>query len=128
MKLTVVICTHNREILLAKTLASLDAATRPAGCTVEILVVANACTDATAVQLDAGSKAEPGERHLPLRWVAESLPGKSYALNRAIPLLEGDLVAFVDDDHRVDPGYLAGICRAAEAYPEATMFCGRIVP
>ena len=128
MKLTVVICTHNREILLAKTLASLDAATRPAGCTVEILVVANACTDATAVQLDARSKAEPGERHLPLRWVAESLPGKSYALNRAIPLLEGDLVAFVDDDHRVDPGYLAGICRAAEAYPEATMFCGRIVP
>ena len=127
-KLTVLICTHNRAELLEKTLASLDAAIRPAGCTVEILVVANACTDATAALLEARSTAESGERRLPLRWVPEPLPGKSYALNTAIPLIESDLVAFVDDDHRVDGRYLVGICRAAEAYPEATLFCGRIVP
>ncbi len=128
MKLTILICTHNRAALLERTLASLDAATRPAGCLLEILVVANACTDGTSALLDERAKAETEAHRLPLRWVEESTPGKSYALNRAIPLIEGDLIAFVDDDHRVDTGYLEGICRAAAAYPEATLFCGRIIP
>lgn len=127
-KLTVLICTHNRAELLQRTLASLDAAERPARFLVDLLVVANACTDSTAALLDARARMPASERRLSLRWVEEPTPGKSYALNRAIPLLESDFVAFVDDDHRVDSGYLAGICRAAEAYPEATLFCGRIVP
>jgi GT2 family glycosyltransferase len=37
-------------------------------------------------------------------------------------------VAFVDDDHRVDIGYLAAACRASDAYPQAALFCGRILP
>ena len=43
-------------------------------------------------------------------------------------MLDGDVVAFVDDDHRVDIGYLRGVHRAARMYPEATLFCGRILP
>jgi arylsulfatase A-like enzyme/glycosyltransferase involved in cell wall biosynthesis len=128
VKLTVLICTHNRAELLERTLASLDAATRPASCLIEILVVANACTDDTASLLEKHAKAEPRSGKLPLRWLQEPTPGKSHALNRAIPLIDGDLVAFVDDDHRVDPGYLTGVCRAAESYPDATLFCGRIQP
>ena len=38
------------------------------------------------------------------------------------------MVTFVDDDHRVDENYLAGIYAASESYPEATLFCGRILP
>ena len=56
------------------------------------------------------------------------MPGKSHALNSALPRVESDLVAFVDDDHRVDAGYLVAVCRAAEAHPEADLFCGRILP
>jgi GT2 family glycosyltransferase len=56
------------------------------------------------------------------------VPGKSNALNQAMPLLQSELVAFVDDDHRVAEDYLVEVCAAAETYPEAGLFCGRILP
>lgn len=120
--ITILICTHDRVELLARTLASLQAATRPQACEVEILVIANACTDATHAFLAAYADG------LPLRWEAEPTPGKSHALNRAMPLIDADIVAFVDDDHRVDAGFLVGIADAAQAYPQAGLFCGRILP
>jgi GT2 family glycosyltransferase len=39
-----------------------------------------------------------------------------------------ELTAFVDDDHRVDPGYFENVCRAAIDYPDADILCGRILP
>ena len=128
MHLTILICTHNRAALLGRVLESLNAAARPPSTGVDVLVVANACTDGTAALLGQYQRESRNRGWLPLRWVQEPTPGKSRALNRAIPLLEGDVVAFVDDDHRIDPGYLTGICRAADSFPQATLFCGRILP
>lgn len=128
-RLTVLICTHDREQLLAKALASLNAAERPAGWAVDILVAANACRDGTHAILDAHRRRVPLESgQLPLTWLAEPVPGKSNALNAAMPRIDSDIVAFVDDDHRVDSGYLAAVCRAADSHPEADLFCGRILP
>jgi GT2 family glycosyltransferase len=42
--------------------------------------------------------------------------------------IRSDVVAFVDDDHRVDAQYLAAVCQAATTYAEADLFCGRILP
>lgn len=109
-------------------MASLNAATRPQDCAAEILVIANACTDATHAFLDYYARQGGSDGRLPLRWEAEPVPGKSNALNRGLPLVTSGLVAFVDDDHRVDQGYLSHICEAAEAYPVADIFCGRILP
>jgi len=127
-RLTVLICTHNRAELLARVLASLNAAQRPSGWEVDILVAANACIDDTAERLECYR--HDAEKHgwLTLDWFAEPTPGKSNALNSAIPRLTGDIAALVDDDHRVATDYLVNICAAADTYPEATMFCGRIVP
>jgi arylsulfatase A-like enzyme/GT2 family glycosyltransferase len=123
--LTVLICTHNRVDLLSRVIASLNAATRPTGWRVRLFVVANACTDGTHAYLDDYPRhGQP----LPLCWIAEPTPGKSHALNRALPMLEDELVAFVDDDHRVDASYLAEVAAAAERWPEAGLICGRIVP
>jgi arylsulfatase A-like enzyme/GT2 family glycosyltransferase len=129
MKLTILICTHNRERLLARVLASLQATARPQGWTARVLVVANACNDGTHALLDAERQAGLSDpSRLPVDWLAEPRPGKSNALNTAIPhLMDSDVVAFVDDDHRVDGEYPARICLAAADYPEATLFCGRIV-
>jgi GT2 family glycosyltransferase len=127
-RLTVLICTHDRAALLARTLESLNDARRPVGWSVEVLVAANACRDATHAFLDGYRSQAQARGHLPLTWFAEPVPGKSNALNSALPKLQGDLVAFVDDDHRVDAGYLAAVCRAADAYPSADLFCGRILP
>jgi len=124
--LTVLICTHNRARLLMRTLSCLNAARRPDNHDVRIPVMVNACTDDTLKQLTR-FRAENIDG-LPLSWVEESMAGKSKALNSAIPLIQSDLVAFVDDDHRVDENYLAGICEAVGAYPDADLFCGRILP
>ena len=124
--LIVLICTHNRSGLLLRTLHSLNTARRPQGWHVDVLVVANACTDNTLERLE--HLREEGKEGLPLNWIEEPTPGKSHALNRALPQIASDLVAFVDDDHRDDPGYLTHICTAAEDYPDAGLFCGRILP
>ena len=123
--LTVLVCTHNRVELLGRVIASLDAARRPADWTVRLFVVANACTDGTHDFLAARANAGDG---LPLAWIAEPVPGKSNALNRALPLLEDAVIAFVDDDHRVHTDYLAEIALAAGRWPEAGILCGRILP
>ena len=128
MHLTILICTHNRTALLERTLASLNRTNLPANCSVNILVAANACTDNTAAFLENYQKQVTEKNWLPLVWLEETTPGKSHALNRAIPELRSELVALVDDDHRVDEDYLIGICAAAESYPDATLFCGRILP
>jgi len=126
--LTILICSHNRSELLARTITSLNQAHRPADRLIDILVVANACSDETTVFLESYQAQSANRNWLPLTWLAEPQPGKSHALNRAIPELHSDLVAFVDDDHRVDENYLAAICSAANYHPEATLFCGRILP
>lgn len=123
--LTVLICTHNRAQLLSHALESLNTARRPTEGT-QLLVVANHCSDGTHELLDAYAN-EPGHR-LPLRWIAEPVAGKSHALNRALPEVDTPLVAFVDDDHRVDASYLEAIRDAACDGLAADMFCGRILP
>lgn len=124
--LTVLICTHNRAALLERLLASLDAARRPPE-GVQLLVVANRCSDGTHALLDARSAALGGS-HLPLRWIAEPTPGKSHALNRGMPEVQTPLVAFIDDDQRVDAGFLEAVRDADRSHPEADLFCGRLTP
>ena len=130
--LSVLIATHNRLDLLERALQYLNEARRPEGWNVDVLVAANACTDRTHAALDRHARAARGPAasggELPLRWVAEPRPGKSNALNCAISLLRSTYTAFVDDDHRVDAGYLENVCKAAETYPEADILCGRILP
>ncbi len=123
--LTVLICTHDRRRLLMRTLEHLHRARRPEGWTVEVLVMLNACSDDSEIHLAHFAQAHPD---LPLRWASEPVPGKSNALNSAMALIESELTAFVDDDHRVATDYLVEVCRAAERHPEADLFCGRILP
>ena len=127
-RLTILICTHDRAGLLAKTLDSLNAADRPQGWAVDILVAANACSDTTHSFLEGYQRRATDHGWLPLAWFAEPMPGKSHALNSALPRIDSDIVAFVDDDHRVDVRYLGAVCQAAQAYPEFDLFCGRILP
>nr|WP_210424718.1 glycosyltransferase family 2 protein [Marichromatium bheemlicum] len=121
------ICTHQRARLLTRALDSLETAARPADCPLGVFVVANACSDETP-QVLAARAATPDTARLPLRWIVDPVPGKSHALNLALPQARAPLIAFVDDDHRLDPGYLLALVEAARAHPEAELFCGRILP
>ena len=125
---TILICTHNRVTLLERTLDSLNAALRLPDWRIDILVVANACSDETHVFLERYRGQADARDWLLLNWFAEPVPGKSNALNSAMRHLVSDIVAFVDDDHRVAAEYLWAICHAVEACPKSDLFCGRILP
>jgi len=126
-QLTILICTHNRADLLERVLASLNAAKRPV-LPVQILVAANACTDETVARMQAYQASQTEQGWLPLRLIEVPTPGKSHALNRAIPEIDTELTAFVDDDHRVDENYLVAIEQASTTWPDAGLYCGRILP
>ncbi len=101
--LAVVVPAHDEELVLAGTLASLKAQLYPAEC-IEIVVVADNCTDRTAaIARNLGAtvleRTNPDER------------GKGYALNHAIQhLLARPLVAdafvVVDADTQAAPDFL----------------------
>jgi hypothetical protein len=54
--------------------------------------------------------------------------GKNVALNTALPLLEGDLAVFSDDDVFPRPDWLVRLRAAADSRPSCAMFGGRILP
>ena len=66
--LTILICTHNRADLLARVIDSLESARQPAGWSVRLFVVANACTDGTHDFLEGCTKRSSA---LPLSCIAE---------------------------------------------------------
>ena len=124
--LTILICTHNRRQLLLRTLSSLYDSVHPTDWFVEVLVVINACTDDTKRELI--KFIDNSNNSLPTSWLEEPNPGKSFALNLALPRIESEIVAFVDDDHRVDRNYISNICGASIDNPKIELFCGRILP
>lgn len=126
--LNILICTHNRSALLGRVLESINEAQRPEGWVVRILVGANNCSDNTVERLQSYQEESARRGWLDLQWFEEPVPGKSRALNRAIPLLGDGAVALVDDDHRVASDYLVQVCHALETFPGVSMFCGRILP
>lgn len=128
LSITILICTHNRAGLLSKALASLNAAQRPVSAYVDILVVPNACDDATHQLLRDYQEAVDVTGDLPMRFVEEPKPGKSHALNRGMVELASQWVAIVDDDQRVAPDFLVQIEEAIGKLPLASMLCGRILP
>ncbi len=121
--ISVVIATRNRQALLSQTLDSLAAQDWPAD-RLEVIVADNGSTDATP-QVVAGFGHRCGA---PLvRYLFVPTPGKSGAVNQALALATGDLLALTDDDVRAEPDWLT---RLAAAFDEtgADFVAGRVKP
>lgn len=127
-RLTILICTHNRARLLEKTLESLNAAQRPPAWNIDILVVANACSDETHDFLRRYQSESSSKNWLPLDWAEEPTPGKSRALNTGIARVNADLILFEDDDHRAVSEFLLNLCETADRQPGYSAFCGPVIP
>jgi glucosyl-dolichyl phosphate glucuronosyltransferase len=100
MRYTVVISTYNRSASLADTLAAL-ARTRTSH-PWEVLVVDNNSTDDTAAVV----RRLAGDYPVALRYIHEPTPGKYAAMNTAIAVAHGEIVAATDDDAVVNPDWL----------------------
>lgn len=110
MDVSVILCTHNRAALLHGLLASLAAQTGMERWSWEVLVVDNCSTDDTARVIREA--AFP----VPLRYLYEAMPGKSFALNSGIAAAAGGILAFTDDDVDLTPGWLAGLAETMNRF------------
>lgn len=103
--ISIVIPTHNRWDMLSRTLESVASVARPADVAVEVIVVANACSDDTQGQIDALAQRFP----IPLRCVADPVAGLNHARNMGVESSTGKYVWFLDDDVQVDPQALIAL-------------------
>ena len=108
MKISVILCTHNRCQILAKALSSVVATTLPDPDVWEVLVVDNNSSDQTRDVVEDFCRRYPGR----VRYLFEPQAGKSYALNTGIREAAGDIVAFMDDDLTVAPTWLHSLTAA----------------
>jgi glycosyltransferase involved in cell wall biosynthesis len=131
LHLTAVICTHNRSGLLEKAIDSINRATRPDDCLIDILVIPNNCTDDTVRLLESYPSSfdkSDGQKPLPLAYSEENNSGKSHALNHAIDIINMGYMCFIDDDHRIDESYFLSVRNTIREHADVGMFCGRIIP
>jgi glucosyl-dolichyl phosphate glucuronosyltransferase len=122
LRITIAIATWNRAFLLGGTLDAVLEAELPGDHEVELMVVDNGSTDETPQVL--GDYAD-AHGVVALR---EEVPGKSNALNHAMSQATGDVIIWIDDDIRVEGDWLLRYAEAFEAFPEAAIFGGSIVP
>lgn len=123
MNVNIIICTYNRAEKLKGAIESLLVSEVPENTSVRLIIVDNNSTDDTRDVV----KEIKGTRDVSVRYVFEGMQGKSHALNAALRQLEGDIVAFGDDDQTVEPRYLQELAAAVKRYPEINCFGGRIV-
>lgn len=121
LAVSVLIATRNRSSLLEQTIGRLVQQDIPKS-EWELIIIDNGSSDATQETLARV------RRRLPLVVFREPRPGKNQALNRALPHVRGDLVAFTDDDIIPDPGWLRNLLEAAQRWPDDTIFGGLIEP
>lgn len=98
---SVVICTYNRARLLARVLETVCAQTLESA-RYEVLVVDNNSTDETAAVVAGAASGR-----VDVRYVFEPRQGLSFARNCGYEAASGEYVAYLDDDCKVPPGWLA---------------------
>lgn len=99
--ISVIIPAHNEEAVIGETLRAIMAGSRDAR--IEVIVVCNGCTDATA----AAAERVPG-----VRAIVTPVPSKVKAVNLGLREAIGDTVVCVDADIRLGGEGVAGLARA----------------
>jgi glycosyltransferase involved in cell wall biosynthesis len=117
---SVVVPTHNRAALLAKTIDSLLGQCAE-GIRYEIIVVDNNSKDNTREIAEAFCRRTPAVRYL-----FEPRQGVSHTRNTGLAAARAPVIAFIDDDVEAEPGWLAAMVRALAEHPEADCLGGRI--
>lgn len=122
LSVSILIPTHNRCDILVRSIESLRQLTIPPLTKVELVVVANGCTDDTVAKVEALQEAMP----FSTRWVQEPKLGLNHARNRAVAEAKGNIIAFLDDDVWVEQGWLEGLLSVFNTKP-ADIVIGPVV-
>lgn len=123
-RISIVICTYERPALLARALASVDELAGLDPAQLDVVVVDNSDSgSARAVVTEAA-----GRTAMPIRYVEAHPPNISVARNAGVAATDADIVAFLDDDQELAPGWLAAVREALAASPGQHVFFGPIAP
>lgn len=120
--ISVIVATLNRSEQIIKCIRRFQNLSPDLDAPWEIIVVDNGSTDDTAVRIAALQE----ECDLPLSYIYEATPGVSAARNAGIRAARYDILAFTDDDCRVDPSWLSAIQKCFSGDPEVVMVGGRV--
>jgi glycosyltransferase involved in cell wall biosynthesis len=112
---SVVTATRDRASYVAR---SIDSVLAQAHGNVELIVVDDGSTDETAAVLD---KATTDPR---VRTVRTEGVGVCAARNRALELVTGSVVAYLDDDNRMDPHWTLAVAWAFDQWPNTRILYG----
>ncbi|MFT5860009.1 MAG: glycosyltransferase involved in cell wall biosynthesis [Flavobacteriaceae bacterium] len=123
MKISVIICTYNRELYLPKCLEHLKGQT--SSC--EIILIDNNSTDSTETICSAFIAENP---KLDVKYAKETSPGLSHARNRGIDVASGEILCFIDDDGFAIPEYVSIIEQFSKNtdYSNYISFGGKVIP
>lgn len=105
MKLSIIICSYNRAQALKLVFNDLESQIKNQN-DIEIILVDNNSKDGTKTLPDLYPK-------LKIKYILESNQGLSFARNSGIKAAQGDLIAFIDDDIRLDDNWLEEIYKLA---------------
>jgi GT2 family glycosyltransferase len=115
---TVLVATRERQVLLASCLDALSELDYP---NFDVVVVDNApATDQTERLI--------ADKYPDVRYVREDQPGLAAAHNCGLRAATGSIIAFTDDDVRVDRQWLTQTVRAFQAGPDVACVTGLILP
>ena len=121
--ISAVICTHNREKYIEKSLTSLIGQTLEKE-RYEIIVVDNASTDKTRDIVEKYTKQQAN-----IKYIYEPVLGHSQSRNTGWQNAVGKYVAYLDDDAVADPDWLKNILNVyQEIKPEPGIVGGKIDP
>ncbi len=95
---SVVIPTHNRRASVVRAVAALSGQSYPADA-LEVVVVADGCTDGTA---SIAAERSP----IAVRMIEQPAQGPATARNRGAASASGDILIFLDDDIEVSPAFV----------------------
>lgn len=123
-KISIIICTYNRSVLLLKTLQSLLSLENLQ--LAEVIVVDNHSKDDTAAVTKNFIATEGAE--MDIRYLLEPVQGLSAARNTGILASKSPIIAFLDDDAIPCRTWITTIVDSFEQHPEVMAMGGKIAP
>ena len=123
-KLSIVVCTYNREVFIQKNLEHLLQQTAPKE-DFEIIFVDNNSPDQSASICKEFQHKHP---ELNLHYFLELNQGHTHARNRGINEAQGEYISFIDDDAFVRQDYAENLIAFFNTHQDAEALGGKIIP